>query len=370
MNIPEQNLHTTQFSDIDLLTGCFNLVHFSKEIENNFGNPDLNPTTLITLDFKQLKTVNRTKGFEHGDQLLRWLGIVLRDEMGNAIYRISGQHFAVVLIGGSTKEHEEKARDLFDYINHQAKQFDLETPVVLMAVIHFPPGKRLNTAWVWKNINEKMEWVKTGQSFWITEAESLTDDDKDTIRAIELMALRIVGLGQMMNIAFNIAYTDPVGNLPNVIAVQRKLELTFAEAESSERQFAMFLLDGDDLRRYNEVSYAAGDKLINQMSKTLMASVRPGDFVGRWRFGDEFIVLLPDTNLDEAMKISDNLRETVQKTSQTWLFPTTISIGVVHYPTHGSTLEELIEEAQRAMSAAKDAGKNRTISASMMPAPM
>jgi diguanylate cyclase (GGDEF)-like protein len=132
----------------------------------------------------------------------------------------------------------------------------------------------------------------------------------------------------------------------------------------------MFLLDGDDLRRYNEVSYAAGDKLINQMSKTLMASVRPGDFVGRWRFGDEFIVLLPDTNLDEAMKISDNLRETVQKTSQTWLFPTTISIGVVHYPTHGSTLEELIEEAQRAMSAAKDAGKNRTISASMMPAPM
>jgi len=359
MNIPEQNLYT-QFSDIDLLTGCFNLVRFSKEIENNFGNIALSPTTLITLDFKQLKVVNRTKGFEHGDQLLRWLGIVLRDEMGNAIYRISGQHFVIVCVSDSTKDYDEKARNLFEYINHQAKQFELTTPVVLMAVIHFPGGKPLNTAWIWKNLNEKMESVKTEQSFLIVEAESLTDDDKDTIRAIELMALRIVGLGQMMNVAFNIAYTDPVGNLPNVIAVQRKLELTFAEAKSAGHQFSMFLLDGDDLKRYNEVSYDVGDKLINQMSKILRATIRSGDFVGRWRFGDEFIVILPDTNLENAVKVADNLRTAIQEASQQWLFPTTISVGVVNFPVHGDTLEELMYKAQNALSTAKTAGKNKT----------
>ena len=360
MNTPEQNLHSPPFSDIDLLTGCFNLVRFSKDIEDNFCNTDLKPTTLITLDFKQLKRVNLTKGFEQGDQLLRWLGILLRDEMENAIYRISGQHFVVLMVGDSFEIHENRAKNLFDYINNQANQLGLDPPVVLMAVIHFPGGEPLNTAWVWKNINEKMEWVKTGQPFLSIEAESLHEDDQKIIQAIQLMALRIVGLGQMMNVTFNNAYTDPISSLPTVIAVQRKLELTLAEAEASGTQFSLLLLDGDDLKRYNEVSYTAGDQLIKQMSLILKTCIRAGDFVGRWRFGDEFIILLPDTNLNEAMKIGNDTRNAIQTASQSWLFPTTVSAGVVHYPTHGRTLDELIEKAQQALSAAKAGGKNKT----------
>ncbi len=366
MNPLEQNFIPAQFSDIDLLTGCFNLVRFSKEIDNNFGNSRPRLVTLITLDCKQLKLVNQAKGFEHGDQLLRWLGIVLRDEMGDAIYRISGQHFVVYLPGASKEEHNERACRLFTYINQQAEQLGLSVPVVLMSVIHFPGGSPLTTAWVWKNINEKMEAVKTGEPFLIAEAEALTDKDTETIRAIELMALRIVGLGQMMNIAFKIAYTDPVGNIPNMIALQRKLDLIFAEAETGGRQFSMLLLDGDDLKRYNQISYAAGDHLIHQISKTLMSTIRTDDFVGRWRFGDEFIVILPNTTLEEAMLVSDKLRNAIHEASQAWLFPTTISVGVVHYPTHGNTLEDLMEKAQLALSEAKAAGKNKTVSANQL----
>ena len=359
MNISEQNLQTT-FSNIDLLTGCFNLVSFSKAIENNFGNTDLHPLTLIALDVYQLRQINRTFGFDYGDQLLRWLGIALRDEMGNAIYRIAGEGFVVVLTGDFTDEHDQKARELFERLNHQASQLKLNAPVVLMTVIHFPAGQAVNTALVWKNLNEKMELPQPDQPLQIVEAESIQETDGDTIRAIELMAKRVVSLGYMLNITFRIAYTDPVGNLPNMIATQRKLDLIFAEAISTGRQFCMFLIDGDDLKRYNQISYAAGDKLIQQLSTTLMVAIRPGDFVGRWRFGDEFIVLLPDTSLEDALRIADRIRVAVQETSRGWRFPTTVSIGAVHYPWHGNTTDELMEKAELALSAAKSAGKNRT----------
>jgi diguanylate cyclase (GGDEF)-like protein len=283
----------------------------------------------------------------------------LRDEMGGAIYRIAGEEFVVVLIGNFTHEHNQKARDLFERLNHQASQLKLSAPVVLMTVIRFPAGQAVNTAQVWKNLNEKMELTKADQPLQIVEAESIHETDRHTIRAIELMAKRVVSLGYMLNVTFRMAYTDPVGNLPNMIATQRKLDLTFDEASSTGRQFCLFLIDGDDLKRYNQVSYAAGDKLIQQLSATLMAAIRPDDFVGRWRFGDEFIILLPDTELENALRIGERIRAAVQETSHGWQFPTTISIGVVHYPGHGNTIDELMEKAELALFKAKSAGKNR-----------
>jgi GGDEF domain-containing protein len=76
-----------QLSDIDHLTGCWNLVRFTKGIQVQFAGQDFGPMTLIGIDVHQLKRVNRLHGFERGDQLLRWLGIALRDEMGNTVYR-------------------------------------------------------------------------------------------------------------------------------------------------------------------------------------------------------------------------------------------------------------------------------------------
>jgi diguanylate cyclase (GGDEF)-like protein len=181
------------------------------------------------------------------------------------------------------------------------------------------------------------------------------------IRAIELMAERILSLGYMLNVTFRLAYTDPVGNLPNLIATQRKLDLTLAEASSKEKCFCLLLIDGDDLKRYNAVSYAAGDKLIGQIGSLLMGSIGQDDFVGRWRFGDEFILLLPDTRVKQAITVADSIRAKMEAGSRSWLFPVTVSIGVVEYPIHGSTIDELVSHAEEALKKAKSAGKNKTI---------
>lgn len=356
----ERNLQA-QFSDIDLLTGCFNLVSFAKRVEAEFGRVDLTPLTIIGIDVHQLRMVNRTRGYDHGDQLLRWLGIALRDEMGNNIYRISGDAFVIILTGKTTQENDTRARNLFERLNHQARQLDLSTPVVRMAVIHFTDPELLNTALVWKNLNEYMEMVDAQQPFSIFAAKHLERREGESIHAIELMAERILSLGYMLNVTFRLAYTDPVGHLPNAIATRRKLELTLAESSPTHKQFSLLMIDGDNLKQYNTVSYADGDTLVAQLSAVLMNVIRPGDFVGRWRFGDEFVIILPDTDIVTAVKIGDRARAAVQDASEGWLYPTTISIGIVHYPIHGISIDQLMDKAEAALKSAKEAGKNRTV---------
>jgi diguanylate cyclase (GGDEF)-like protein len=358
-SLMQQNLQA-QFSDVDLLTGCWNLVSFTKGIQENFGNKDLRLMTLVGIDVHQLRRVNRSHGFERGDQLLRWLGIALRDEIGNTVYRIGGEAFVVVMVGDSRESHSNKAWALFERLNDQAKQLSMQVPVVTMAVIHFGAGRPLSTALVWKNLNETMELIQANEPFKVFDAEPL-EENQEMVRAIELMAERILSLGYMLNITFRLAYTDPVGNLPNLIATRRKLDLTLAEVTSKQRSFSLCLIDGDDLSRFNTVSYAAGDRLIGQISAVLMETLRPDDFVGRWRFGDEFIILLPHTNIATAVHVADEVRAAMAKTSKSWLFPVTVSIGVVEYPTHGNTIDELVGKAERALKRAKDLGKNRTI---------
>ena len=360
----EPNLHA-QFSEIDLLTGCWNLVSFSKAIQNNFGNQDLHPMTLIGINVHQLRRVNRLHGFERGDQLLRWLGIALRDEMGNSVYRIAGEAFVIALIGGSAELHDQRARRLFERLNEQAQQLSMDMPVVTMAVIHFEERTSLSIPMVWKNLNELMEFIDGEEPFKIFDAEPLPDNPA-MIHAIELMAERILSLGYMLNVTFRMAYTDPVGNLPNLIATRRKLDLTLAEATSKRQCFSLFLIDGDDLKRYNAVSYAAGDKLIGQLGSVLMNAIRPDDFVGRWRFGDEFIVLLPDTKSKEAVTVADSIRAAVEEVSQAWLFRVTVSVGVVEFPGHGRDVDELVNKAEEALKNAKTTGKNKTVVASLL----
>jgi diguanylate cyclase (GGDEF)-like protein len=83
--------------------------------------------------------------------------------------------------------------------------------------------------------------------------------------------------------------------------------------------------------------------------------------VGRWRFGDEFIVILPHTHSRDAANLADGVRAAIEETSRAWMFPVTVSIGVVEYPTHGNTVDELIAQAEQALKSAKAAGKNRII---------
>ncbi|MEP7137771.1 MAG: diguanylate cyclase [Chloroflexota bacterium] len=348
------------FFSVDLLTGCNNLVSFSKALDNNFENLLLEPVSLIAVDLYQLRDINKTKGFEYGDSLLRWLGIAIKDETESTVYRISGDNFVAVLVGGKHKKHAVTAQRLFDRLSSETQQLGLKPPVARMAVIQFPGNNPLNPPVVWKNINEKMALTAAEKPFQIFQAD-ISEEDKATLRAIELMAKRIETLGGTLQYTFRLAYTDPVSSAPNMLAISRKLDLSLSEAILEQKHLSICLIDGDNLKRYNNNGYAAGDDVIRKLTGTLSAALRPSDFLGRWRMGDEFIIILPATTVEQAALVAERLRSSVEQAAHGWLFPTSISIGISYYPKHGHTTNSLVEHAEKALSLAKMSGKNRVI---------
>ena len=346
------------FFRVDLLTGCNNLVSFSRSLGENFDNQRLEPLSLIIIDVYQLREINRTKGFEYGDSILRWMGIAIKDETGSTVYRISGDNFVAALIGKSYESHRDSAHRLFDRLNGEALQLDLTPPVVRMAVIHFPAGVPLNPSVVWKNLNEKLELTSHERPLSIFHADT-SETDTATLHAIELMAKRIETLGGTLQYTFRLAYTDPVSRSPNMLAIQRKLDFALTEAMLEQAPLSLCLIDGDELKKYNNKGYEAGDDVIRKLSATLGSALRPDDFLGRWRMGDEFIVILPSTNVDQAAMVAERLRASVERASQDWLYPTSVSIGIACHPKHGSNAAELLEAAEIALKISKENGKNR-----------
>lgn len=345
------------FFQVDLLTGCNNLVSFSKSLQDNFKNHGLAPASLIVVDIYQLRDINRMKGFEYGDSLLRWMAIAIKDVTNATVYRISGDNFVTILIGDSYESHQKAAHTLFDRLNSEARQLGLELPVARMAVIQFPGGAPLNPSVVWRNINEKLEETSGERPFQISDADT-SEEDVETLHAITLMAKRIETLGSTLQYTFKLAYTDPVSKAPNMLAIQRKLDFSLTQAMLEQSPLCLCLIDGDDLKKYNNQNYEAGDDVIRKIGATLTAALRPNDFLGRWRMGDEFIVILPATNTEQAISVAERLRTSIEAASIAWLYPTSISIGIAYYPKHGNTANELLEAAEAALKMSKASGKN------------
>ena len=116
--------------------------------------------------------------------------------------------------------------------------------------------------------------------------------------------------------------------------------------------------------------HEAGDLVIQSLGNILKRFSRESDIACRFG-GEEFVVLLPDINLDDALDYAAKLHEQIGALHLRYqgkaLGPITLSIGVAMYPEHGSTQEELIHQADIALYAAKNQGRNRTVTATILP---
>jgi|GEM_PF-373806 len=120
----------------------------------------------------------------------------------------------------------------------------------------------------------------------------------------------------------------------------------------------LLMIDVDDFKYINDtLGHNEGDNVLKAISQTLLSSLRGNDIVGRWG-GEEFVILLPSTNLDEALKIAQIIRLNVQSLKiNDNLNGITVSIGLT--PCYGvESLEHTISLADKALYEAKKSGKN------------
>ena len=161
-----------------------------------------------------------------------------------------------------------------------------------------------------------------------------------------------------------LATTDVLTNLPNHRALQSLLEQECERARRFGHSLSMLFFDGDRFKRVNDTyGHAVGDVVLRELGERARSILRAGDTIGRFG-GEEFLVLLPETDEQEALVVAERLRAAVAA------FPlaaheveggiaVTVSIGVASYPNDGVTASEVHEQADQAMYWAKRLGRNQ-----------
>ena len=155
---------------------------------------------------------------------------------------------------------------------------------------------------------------------------------------------------------------DPLTGLFNRRSLEDALERELRRAAREGYGLGLLLADLDHFKALNDAfGHAAGDSVLREVGHYLLRAVRGADVACRFG-GEEFVVLLPKASLDDTRRRAEELRNgfSVQPQDATMRrYPTTMSIGVAAYPLHGTTAEELLHAADRAMYRAKELGRDR-----------
>jgi len=187
---------------------------------------------------------------------------------------------------------------------------------------------------------------------------------------VAMVAVLSFGLGFVyMNLeraerrSFELAMRDVLTGLANRRAILDLLRSSVARARRQGQWLSVLMVDIDHFKAVNDNhGHQAGDAVLRQVAQTLASRLRAQDQIGRFG-GEEFLVLLPDTQAEGARVLADALRQAVQQTSTPWggqQIVVTISIGVCGHPlSEHDGPESLIEAADRAMYQAKRLGRNR-----------
>ena len=153
---------------------------------------------------------------------------------------------------------------------------------------------------------------------------------------------------------------DQLTGLLKMDAFKRELEAEFQKARTDAR-LTLAMTDLDGLKRVNDsYGHLAGRMVVREMGGMIRQAIRPQDRAGLYG-GDETIMFYPGTPIEEAAKIAERIRQTIQgRTFELHenTFGVTISQGLCEWPRHGNTIEQLIAAADRALYEAKAAGRN------------
>ncbi|MGC2553309.1 MAG: sensor domain-containing diguanylate cyclase, partial [Candidatus Sulfotelmatobacter sp.] len=190
--------------------------------------------------------------------------------------------------------------------------------------------------------------------------DAFRDGDLQSLESVADICATAIQNAHYVERVKQLAYLDGLTGIFN----RRFFELRIMEEIERARRYgtgmAVIMADIDQFKRLNdEFGHVLGDEVLRQVSSLFHQQLRKIDVVCRYG-GEEFGILLTQTNAKHAMKIAEKLRKMVEG----WLFPgvprtVTISAGAAAFPEQGTTRDELVRAADSALYAAKQAGRNK-----------
>ena len=189
--------------------------------------------------------------------------------------------------------------------------------------------------------------------------------DVEDVRLITLLAAWTAVALENLRLAQNVeklAVTDDLTQVYNYRFLKSALRREIKRAGRYHQDLSLLMIDVDNLKNYNDHhGHLRGSFLLREMAGLFAAHVRSWDLVAKYG-GDEFTVILPQTDLTGARTVAERLRMAVEEHT----FPLahrgqiTVSIGLAAFPDDGQTTSALIETADRALYLAKQRGRNQT----------
>lgn len=158
------------------------------------------------------------------------------------------------------------------------------------------------------------------------------------------------------------ALTDSLTGLPNRAHVFSEFERLAAYRNTNDTALSIALLDVDHFKRINDTyGHQAGDEALIGMTQAIRAALRQSDLIGRVG-GEEFLILLPDSNLEAAADVLERVRNAIEgvevRSRDGRRIAVTASIGVAEF-TPGLDVDAIYAQADRALYGAKSSGRNR-----------
>jgi diguanylate cyclase (GGDEF)-like protein len=190
--------------------------------------------------------------------------------------------------------------------------------------------------------------------------EAQSAEDRADQRAEELRQLR-----QESDELRRLVSVDDLTLLLNRREFLKRFVAEIMRSRRHEHELALVMLDIDDFKSVNDTyGHAAGDEVLRHLGGFLQAEIRKSD-VGARVGGDEFVVLLPETDLDGALASAEKLRFGIAASSKGWTERVpgiTVSVGAVHSRHDSPSFNEsvILDEADKCMYQAKRDGRNCT----------
>ncbi|MBQ1049847.1 diguanylate cyclase [Micromonospora sp. C51] len=196
--------------------------------------------------------------------------------------------------------------------------------------------------------------------------EEFDDDDLTTLRTFARHAAVAVDNVRVHEEAQRLSLTDPLTGLWNYRYLRESLRREVERASRFGRMVSVLALDLDRFKRVNDTyGHAAGDTVLAEFACRVRGEIREVDLAFR-RGGEEFVVLLPETDARGATIVAERLGAAVRDTPVTAvghagvreLIPVTVSIGIGVFPDHGDTGPQVLAAADEALYAAKTASRD------------
>jgi diguanylate cyclase (GGDEF)-like protein len=197
------------------------------------------------------------------------------------------------------------------------------------------------------------EELKGALSVGWTSMRRIEEEDRRTLEAIADLATAACHNAETYHKVQQAARTDALTGLLNHGAMQVRVREEIARARRDGTPLSFVIIDLDDFKRVNDVrGHQAGDELLRQVAAVLHGELRPYDVVARYG-GDEFVLLLPGSDEQDACMVAERVRDAVEREK---VGACSLGVAEWHEPLNA---DSLLEHADRALLLAKRTGKGR-----------